>query len=112
MTNATIIFTESFKLMKQGVLEGTGELVTIDINGTPTEVELPEEIHTYQKWKELGYQVQKGQKAITQFPIWKYTAKKKKEDSEEKAQEEGHCFLKKASFFKKSQVEKIEEVKK
>lgn len=65
-----------------------------------------EEIHTYAKWKELGYQVQKGEKAIAQFTIWKHTSKK----NEEAEEDEGRMFMKKASFFKQSQVKKIESV--
>ena len=67
-----------------------------------------EEIHTYAHWKSLGYQVKKGQKAIAQFPIWKYTSKKKAEEvSEEEAQARGYCFMKMSSFFSTKQVEPI-----
>lgn len=67
-----------------------------------------EEIHTYAHWKSLGYQVKKGQKAVAQFPIWKYTNKKKAEEvSEEEAQARGYCFMKMSSFFSTKQVEPI-----
>ena len=67
-----------------------------------------EEIHTYAHWKSLGYQVKKGQKAVAQFPIWKYTSKKKAEEvSEEEAQARGYCFMKMSSFFSTKQVEPI-----
>ena len=71
-----------------------------------------EEIHTYAHWKSLGYQVKKGQKAVAQFPIWKYTSKKKAEEvseevSEEEAQAHGYCFMKMSSFFSTKQVEPI-----
>ena len=67
-----------------------------------------EEIHTYAHWKSLGYQVKKGQKAVAQFPIWKYTSKKKAEEvSEEEAQARGYCFMKLSSFFSTKQVEPI-----
>ena len=109
MNNATIILLESVKLMEQGILEPTGDKIVVETSEGKKELDVPEPIHTYQMWKSLGYQVQKGQKAIAQFPVWKYTSKKSSEESEEEAQEKGHCFLKMSSFFKQSQVEKIKE---
>ena len=106
MTNAQIIMLESVKLMEDGVLKGSG---VKGITPDGKEIELPETIHTYARWKSLGYQVKKGSKAITQFPIWKYTKKKSKEMSEEEAQESGYCFMKMSSFFTSSQVEKIQD---
>ena len=111
MNNATIILLESVKLMDAGVLKCTGETIIVeDSEGNKKEYEVPEQIHTFQKWKSLGYVVKKGQKAIAQFPIWKYTKKKMpKGMTEEQGQDEGYCFLKVASFFKEDQVERIEE---
>lgn len=105
MTNAMIILLESVKLMEAGILKSTGEKFKTDDG---KEFELPEPIHTYQAWKSIGYRVKKGEKAIAQFPIWKYTKKKDKDMSEEEAQDNGFCFMKTASWFKYSQVEKIE----
>ena len=113
MTNAAIIFSNSIQLMKEGVLEGTGEFLILKYDdGHTEEVEVPEPIHTYQAWKTLGYQVRKGEKAIAKFTIWKYTEKKAKEGSPEIAVKEGDTinskmFMKMAAFFKMSQVEKI-----
>lgn len=104
MTNNMIILMERVELMKQGILDGTGVYMTVeDKDGNKQQVEIPEEIHTYAKWKQMGYQVQKGQKAITQVVIWKHTTREN-EDGED----ESKMFMKKASFFKQSQVEKIE----
>lgn len=113
MTNAAIIFSNSIQLMKDGVLEGTGEYLTLKYDdGHTEEVEVPEPIHTYQAWKALGYQVRRGEKAIAKFTIWKYSEKKAKEDTPEIAVKEGDTisgkmFMKIAAFFKMSQVEKI-----
>lgn len=113
MNNATIIFNSSIQLMKEGVLEGTGEFLTVKYDdGHTEEVEVPEPIHTYQAWKALGYQVRKGEKAIAKFMIWKYTEKKSKEDKVEIGVKEGDTikssmFMKMAAFFKMSQVEKV-----
>lgn len=74
-----------------------------DKDGNKQQVEIPEEIHTYAEWKQMGYQVQKGQKAITQVVIWKHTT-----HENEDGEDESKMFMKKASFFKQSQVEKIE----
>lgn len=67
-----------------------------------------EEIHTFQKWKSLGYTVKRGEKAVASFTIWKHTTKTDKESGEESAA----MFMKKAHFFSTSQVEKIQPVKK
>ena len=117
MTNAMIILLESVKLMENGILAPTGQKIVVEYNdGEQKEVDIPECIHTYQHWKSLGYQVKKGQKAIAQFPIWKYikNGKEKQEEeqvTEEEAQKRGYCYMKMSSFFKQDQVEKIEEVK-
>ena len=110
MTNAMIIFNESVRLMNDGIIRGTGRFVTVeDQDGNSKQLELPEAIHTYAAWKELGYQVQKGQKAVAQFTIWKYAAGKRTEAETEEATEEapGRMFLKKASFFSAAQVQAI-----
>lgn len=113
MNNAAIIFNNSIQLMKEGVLEGTGEFLMFKYaDGHTEEVEVPEPIHTYQAWKTLGYQVRKGEKAIAKFTIWKYTEKKAKEDNAEIGVKEGdiiksNMFMKMSAFFKRSQVEKV-----
>jgi hypothetical protein len=61
-------------------------------------------IHTYNGWKELGYQVKKGQHAIATFPIWKYSGKKDEETGEEVG---GKCYQRKAFWFTADQVERI-----
>lgn len=61
-----------------------------------------EQIHTFAAWKDLGYSIKKGEKAITKLTIWKYAGKKDKETEEET---DGHCFLKTACFFASHQVE-------
>ena len=104
MTNYMIILTESIKLMDEGILKPTDETITTEDG---KQLQVPETIHTYNKWKSLGFQVKKGEKNIAQFPIWKYTSKKNPEMTEEEAQAKGFCFLKMSSFFKQSQVEVI-----
>lgn len=110
MTNADIIFTQSQELMKAGIIGKTGrtfKAMIVNADGQEEEiiVEEAEPIHTYQKWKELGYQVQKGEKAVAQFMIWKHVAKKGKTEDEE---DETKMFMKKASWFTFSQVAPIE----
>ncbi|MBQ2176803.1 MAG: hypothetical protein II453_17735 [Alphaproteobacteria bacterium] len=105
MTNAQIILEESIRLMKEGKIKGTGEKFTVKYDdGTTKEFEVPEQIHTFATWKELGYVVKRGQKAIAKFAIWKYVSKKK----ENTDKEDSKMFMKVAAFFSKSQVEKIE----
>lgn len=105
MTNNMIILLKSIDLMEAGILKGTGVKAMIETNEGEKEIELPEEIHTFAMWKQMGYRVKRGSHAVAQFPIWKYT---KKKISEDEAQEKGFCFLKKASWFTREQVELIE----
>ena len=106
MTNAMIILYESVKLMEAGVLKGTGRYVEVqDKNGETKRLEIPEAIHTYNAWKDLGYQAKKGEKAVAQFTIWKYRAGKHNEETDEV--EQAKMFMKKASFFTAAQVQAI-----
>jgi hypothetical protein len=110
MTNAEIIMNAQMELMENGIIKGTGrmvEAVITDADGNETRqmVEEPEAIHTFQVWKQLGYQVKKGQKAKATFSIWKYVKPKKKEENQEEP--EAKMFMTKASFFTIDQTEKI-----
>lgn len=106
MTNAQIIFGEAQRLAEQGIIQYTGREFTFeDADGNQTIVKETEPIHTYNAWKELGFQVQKGQKAVAQFSIWKHcNGKVDEETGEEKP---GKMFMKKASFFTARQVQAI-----
>lgn len=118
MTNATIILYESIRLMEEGILKGSGQYVEIqNEDGTTKTVELPEEIHTYNGWKERGYQVKKGEHSSIKFPIWKHTAKMlntntgNTETDKMNAQinAEGgqkNMFMKISAFFTAAQVER------
>ena len=68
---------------------------------------ITEEIHTFERWKALGYSVKKGEKSEIKFPIWKYTngRKKDKETGELSEEENPHCFMKMSAFFTAKQVE-------
>ena len=81
MTNEQIIFNESINLMEQGKLNGTGNMITIitvnsDGQEEKKQIEEPEPIHTYAAWKQLGFQVKKGSKAVAQINIWKHVSRK------------------------------------
>lgn len=109
MTNAMIIELNKLELQKQGILKYTGRTVH-GLNLAGEEVELPEiqPIHTFNGWKSRGFRVKRGEHAIAKFPIWKYTGKRKNE-TEEEAQEKGYCFMKLSAFFTDEQVEKIDD---
>lgn len=111
MTNSAIILNESFRLMEQGVLSGSGRFVQVDgENGLET-IELPEDIHTFAAWKARGFIVRKGEHAIAAFHVWKYSDRRRADtengDTDGEQENGGRCFLKKSFFFKASQVEKI-----
>ena len=119
MTNAQIILHESLSLMEQGILKGSGQFAEVETaEGTMT-IELPEVIHTFQGWKQLGYSVKKGEKSSIKFPIWKHTTKMLKTDTDsaelnkmnQQINEQGgqtNMFMKTAAWFTFSQVEPIQ----
>lgn len=105
-TNSEIILRNSLELLKQGILKTTGRVFVQELpDGTQIELPEPEPIHTYNGWKERGFQVKKGEHAKATFSIWKFAGKKDEETGEE---EGGRCFLKKSFWFTSDQVEKVE----
>lgn len=115
MTNAQIILTESFRLMEEGILKGSG---TFGETPDGQMVELPEDIHTFNGWKQLGYSVKKGEKAVAKFPIWKHTRKMMKTDTPDPEMNKANAmindqggktsmFMQTAAWFTASQVEPI-----
>ena len=108
MTNAMIILMESVKLMEEGKLNGTGKFIEVeDGNGGKKQLEIPETIHTYAKWKELGYQVRRGEKSEIKIQVWKYRGKSHTDEESGETIETGKCFMKVASFFTMAQVDAI-----
>ena len=119
MTNEKIIFNAAQDLMKQGIIKNTGRVLGYeeDKDGNRTMIYEPEAIHTYQCWKGLGYQVQKGQKAVAKFKIWKHTTRPVKEDEIPEGvndatraileQPKENMFMVTSAFFSASQVEPI-----
>lgn len=106
MTNAMIILLEQIRLLDEGKIKTTGNVLTyIDADGEH-QISEPEPIHTFAHWKSLGYCVKKGEKAVAKFGIWKYRAKA--DENEEGQQiDENKMFIKLSSFFSQSQVERI-----
>ena len=117
MTNAQIILQNSVFLMEQGILKATKEKILFaDEEGNVREVNKPEEIHTFQTWKKLGYQVKKGEHAVAKFPVWKFKASKSSKagaddrevgEDDELEKQKGRCFMKIAFFFTADQVKEV-----
>lgn len=108
MTNEMIIMNERIRLYDEGKIKGTGRTMEISMeDGTKKNIEEPEPIHTFLRWKEYGYSVKKGEKAIAQLEIWKYTEKKKTDGEDVEEENAEHAFKKKAFFFCFAQVEPI-----
>ncbi len=81
MTNEQIIFEQSLKLMEDGILGTTGRELEFEMeDGTTKFLPEPEPIHTFKVWKELGFCVKRGEKAIASFQIWKHYPACKKID--------------------------------
>lgn len=89
MTNNEIISTAWMILVSTGKIDKT------------------EDIHTYAGWKERGYQVRRGEKAVDKFSIWKYATSKKKTETGETT-EEPKMFLKESAWFSTKQVDLIQ----
>ena len=93
MTNQEIIFQATCQFL--GIDEATGGEMLL--HG-----QFPH-FHTYQAWKDFGFQVQKGEKAAFSAEIWKYVTRK---DEDGKPYEK--IIYKTAYFFGRSQVAPIQ----
>ena len=111
MTNAEIIMRESEALMAQGILASAGTIEVQDEDGNKHEVDVPEDIHTYQGWKQLGSQVKKGEHAVARFAIWTPSKRKMDDDTDEakKVDAKPNMWLSTAYWFKASQVEEVKQ---
>lgn len=118
MTNATIILNESLRLMEEGLLKGTGEYTEIETEQGKMTIELPEAIHTFNGWKQLGYTVKKGEHSKIKFPIWKHTVKLLDTNTGNEATDKANTlinqqggqtnmFMKMSAWFTAEQVEPI-----
>ena len=84
-TNLEIIMMETIELIETGKIKPN------------------EEIHTFAKWKALGYSIKAGEKAIARFSIWK--CKYKTITDEDGSQyDKRSMFLKESCFFSTNQV--------
>ena len=126
MTNEQIIFNASAELLKAGKIKPTSETYTVVLEDGSKETRfVPEPIHTFAMWKNLGYSVKKGEKAVAMITIWKHTEKERELTQEEKesmnaatlmALTDGtgdtvkteNCFMKTSAFFTFDQVEKTD----
>lgn len=70
---------------------------------------ITDEIHTFERWKELGFSVKKGEKSTIKFPIWKYGKPKTEQNEDGKTEivKGGYCFMKMSAFFTAAQVEPL-----
>jgi len=99
------LFTTVANLLK-GTIGITGNIITLEHeSGEKFNMTEPEEIHTYQKWQSLGYQVKKGQKEKATFLIWQQVLRSEQEQKSEYIEK---MIMVKESFFTVDQVEKIE----
>lgn len=105
MTNEMIIFNSRLELMKDGKIGTTGRIMIIEDESGKKQISEPEEIHTFQRWKELGYKVKKGEHAIAKIMIWKYIEKKESQEEKEEESIQKEMFMKQACFFSPEQVE-------
>ena len=105
MTNVQIIMNNALALMEAGVIGTTGRELVVEMpDGSKKVYQEPEELHTFQGWKERGYKVKKGEHAVARFSIWKHVAGKTEEqDGEDKP---SRMFLKNSCWFSAAQVEK------
>ena len=94
MTNAEIIYRARMDLVKNGKIEMVNDQ--------------PEEIHTFNKWSELGFTVLRGEKAVFKLTIWKPTKRKGRKPEQEDEEEPTPWMIPKtAFFFSRSQVDSL-----
>lgn len=114
MTNAEIIMRERMELAEQGIL-ATSPDTFIDVDGEEVEMEVPEEIHTFDYWKNAGRCVKYGEHAVAKFAVWSPTKASRKEQAEAEAKGEKpkmKMYMRMTSFFKRDQTETLEEAEK
>ncbi len=112
MTNEQIIFQHRLKLREDGIIGSTDQMIIIEHeDGTKESVFMPEEIHSFQGWKERGYVVKKGEhhRDGCAFPIW-IPAKRSKKDAcpDDDNDKADHMILKMTYFFTGDQVTKLD----
>lgn len=97
MNNERIILEQRLDLMYEGIIRSTGSLMDYKApDGQWYKVPEPIAIHTLQKWKALGYELNSCEVPIAQFKIWKpYKNSKGK-----------GVVYKKAEFYSLDQVHK------
>jgi len=66
---------------------------------------ITEPVHTFAYWKQIGFNVRRGEHALMKIYIWKGIQHETK--SPEGPTVEDIIFMKKAAFFGRSQVEPI-----
>ena len=64
-------------------------------------------LHTYTKWKSLGFQVKKGEKSAHKITIWKGCSKKILDEESNTEVQTNKVIMKTAHFFTMNQVEAI-----
>lgn len=126
MDNATIVLNERLKLMEEGKIGSTGRTLEFTVeDGTTKMILEPEPLLTYDAWKQYGFIVKRGEHATAIIEIWmpkKKTSSKKKNaektddtaasaDKAEVSPEKQDFYKKRAFFFRRCQVQKMEEDK-
>lgn len=108
MTNSEIINNAMFSLLDAGIIQSTGRMLEcVDGSGNHFTTPEPEQIHTFMVWKDLGYSVKKGSKAVCKLTIWKHVTRQPKPEDGADTQPESRMFMKTAAFFAAHQVEPI-----
>lgn len=77
----------------------------IDAYKAANNIPLTSPLYTWGVWRNLGYQVKKGEKCRHRVALYKHTEKMIKQDGQERTV--GRCFVKTANLFEMSQVERM-----
>ena len=91
-------------LKEKGMIYMTNAMI-IELYKTENGIKCP--LHTYSKWKSLGYQVKKGEKSEHRITIWKGCTKKVHDEESNVEIVSSKVIMKTACFFTIHQVEKI-----
>ena len=69
---------------------------------------ITEDVHTFQRWKQLGFSVKKGEHAVIKIRIWKAKEVKGVDMDDESVT---RMFMKTAAFFTAAHVEPCKDKK-
>ena len=113
MTNAQRIFEKEIELALENKIPTLERRITVAVNGEERVINEPTHIYSLPQWRNRGYLVREGEKAIARINLYRPVNTRPAEDAE--PGEDGsipasRMELKPTYFFSADQVEPIPEI--